>query len=378
MENKSSMKFMQREDAKLDAFQEEMNEFGLTVSRSIAGRYSDDERTFYIDMRTQPEPLKGNKGTVERLKAAGYVVAKTMHEEKNRRFYVFFVVKPDSIPTVGGSELTIDEREEPAEEPRTITKLELKERQAFADFQEEMTPFGLTVICDSTTRWKVAGGTEIGMVTDRLPVKGNKGLIERLEAAGYTVRRFSETARDTGKRFATFNVQKWAVVPAEDDDLQPAMAVEDIVDLDRQNKQNCAALRAIAEAIEPRKEPMMANEKDYRVVTARIKGTGWPVDGHILYLAKLQYDPEYWHLWGWDEEADEAVMETVWQTENEAGMSMYESKDEFVKAWKDHTWEAQGAFTFAADQVEDVMNIEATTDRREAKEADQPAAAPAT
>lgn len=120
----------------------------------------------------------------------------------------------------------------------------------------------------------------------------------------------------------------------------------------------------------------MASEKDYRVVTAKIKGTGWPVDGHVLYLAKWQYDPEYWHLWGWDDEADEAVMETVWQTENEDGMCPYDSKDEFVKAWKEHDWWPDGAFAFTADQVEDVQNFDPL--KGSLSPTDQSATAPAT
>ena len=57
------------------------------------------------------------------------------------------------------------------------------------------------------------------------------------------------------------------------------------------------------------------------IITGKATSTGWPIDGHVLYFSKWDYDRDSWHLYGWDDEDDEAVMLTVWQTENEAGLS---------------------------------------------------------
>lgn len=89
-----------------------------------------------------------------------------------------------------------------------------------------------------------------------------------------------------------------------------------------------------------------------KIVTARIKGTGWPIDGHVLYLSQWDYDRENWHLYGWEDEDDEAVMLTIWQTESEAGMSSYDTLEDFAKAWKAKEWDPQCPFCFDLSLVE--------------------------
>lgn len=45
-------------------------------------------------------------------------------------------------------------------------------------------------------------------------------------------------------------------------------------------------------------------------------------DGHVLWFSQWDYDNrESWHLYGWEDSEDEAVMQTVFQTETEAGSS---------------------------------------------------------
>ena len=88
------------------------------------------------------------------------------------------------------------------------------------------------------------------------------------------------------------------------------------------------------------------------IITGKVTGTGWPIDGHVLYFSKWDYDRDSWHLYGWDDEADEAVMLTVWQTENEAGLSMCDTLEAFTEMWKVKKWEPQGVFALPLDQVE--------------------------
>ena len=53
-----------------------------------------------------------------------------------------------------------------------------------------------------------------------------------------------------------------------------------------------------------------------KVITGKVTGTGWPIDGHVLWFSQWDYDNrESWHLYGWEDSEDEAVMQTVFQTE---------------------------------------------------------------
>jgi hypothetical protein len=89
-----------------------------------------------------------------------------------------------------------------------------------------------------------------------------------------------------------------------------------------------------------------------KIITGKVKGTGWPIDGHVLYLSSWDYDNhESWHLYGWDDADDEAVMLTMHQTETEADLSN-ETLEDFTKTWKAKQWEPQGSFTLPLDQVE--------------------------
>ena len=104
-----------------------------------------------------------------------------------------------------------------------------------------------------------------------------------------------------------------------------------------------------------------------KIITGRVAGTGWPIDGHTLCFSQWDYDPENWHLYGWDDADDEAVMLTVLQTENEAGLSLYDTLEDFTAAWKAKKWEPQGSFVLEPDKVEivEVKQEEQKNDTRE-------------
>ena len=95
-----------------------------------------------------------------------------------------------------------------------------------------------------------------------------------------------------------------------------------------------------------------------RRVKGKVKGTGYPIDGHILYFSQWDYDDHSsYHLSGWDDADDEAMMLTMYQAEDEAGMCCYDTLKEFTEAWKAKEWEAQGAFCLDLDQVEEIEVI---------------------
>lgn len=105
-----------------------------------------------------------------------------------------------------------------------------------------------------------------------------------------------------------------------------------------------------------------------KIVTGKVTGTGWPIDGHVLYFSQWDWDNrESWHLYGWDDADDEAVMLTMWETENEAGLSLYDTLEDFTAAWKAKEWEPQGSFCLDLDKVEvlEVKQEEQQDDTRE-------------
>lgn len=104
-----------------------------------------------------------------------------------------------------------------------------------------------------------------------------------------------------------------------------------------------------------------------KIVTGKVTGTGWPIDGHVLYFSQWDYNKESWSLYGWDDAADEAVMLTVFQTETEAGLCCSDTLEAFTELWKAKKWEPQGAFCLPLNQVEvlEVKQEEEKDDTRE-------------
>lgn len=106
------------------------------------------------------------------------------------------------------------------------------------------------------------------------------------------------------------------------------------------------------------------NIKGYqpKIIEGRIKGTGWPIDGHTIILSLWNYDNyKNWHLYDWGNQSDDAMMRTMFITETEAGMCLYDTLEEFSEHWKE--WEAQGSFCIPVENVEIVKII-----REEVKE----------
>lgn len=105
-----------------------------------------------------------------------------------------------------------------------------------------------------------------------------------------------------------------------------------------------------------------------KVITGKVQGTGYPIDGHVLYLSQWDYDNhEAWHLWGWDDAAAEAVMLTMYQSEKDADISFYDTLKDFEKAWKAKEWEPQCSFCLKLENVEiiEVIQEEEADDTRE-------------
>ena len=93
-----------------------------------------------------------------------------------------------------------------------------------------------------------------------------------------------------------------------------------------------------------------------KIIEGKARETGWPIDGHTLFLSLWDYDNhESWHLYDWPEESERAVMETMYITETEAGMCLSDSLEEFEENWQE--WEPQGSFCIPLSNVEEIKVI---------------------
>ena len=100
-----------------------------------------------------------------------------------------------------------------------------------------------------------------------------------------------------------------------------------------------------------------------KIITGKVKDTGYPIDGHVLYFSQWDYDNrESWHLYGWDEADDEAVMLTMYKNEV-IGTSL----KSFIDKWKAGEWEPAGAFCLPLDKV-DVVEVKQEEEKDDARE----------
>lgn len=96
-----------------------------------------------------------------------------------------------------------------------------------------------------------------------------------------------------------------------------------------------------------------------KIIKGTVKGTGWPIDGRTLYFSLWDYDDHgSWHLCGWNDTDDEAVMETMFITETSANLCVHVNLETFAEEWKAKKWEPQGAFCLPLDKVKVVEVVQ--------------------
>lgn len=94
-----------------------------------------------------------------------------------------------------------------------------------------------------------------------------------------------------------------------------------------------------------------------KLIRGKVKGTGYPIDGQELLFSMWYYDNyESYHLSGWREDDDEAVMQTIYRSEEEAGLCLYNTWEEFTRAWKAGDYEPDCVFCLDLASV-DVLEV---------------------
>lgn len=89
-----------------------------------------------------------------------------------------------------------------------------------------------------------------------------------------------------------------------------------------------------------------------KIIAGRVTGTGYAIDGHVIYFIMWDYDREFWRVYGWDDPDDEAVMQTMYAMEKEDGICKAENLEKFAEAWKAGEWRPREDYAFPLDKVE--------------------------
>lgn len=92
-----------------------------------------------------------------------------------------------------------------------------------------------------------------------------------------------------------------------------------------------------------------------KVVRGTVKNTNTPLDGVTLHLSLWSWDNHSsYHLYGWDNEVDEKVMQAMYQ-EDELYKDIY-TEEEFCELWKAKEYEPDMVYCIDLDKV-DVIEV---------------------
>lgn len=108
-----------------------------------------------------------------------------------------------------------------------------------------------------------------------------------------------------------------------------------------------------------------------KIVAGRVTGTGYAIDGRVLYWVQWDYDKgEFWHLYGWDAADDNAVMETMYaveKEEREKGKIPIVAWVDFARTWKEGKYKPLAEFVvpFNVVEVVEVKQKEMRSEKRD-------------
>lgn len=104
-----------------------------------------------------------------------------------------------------------------------------------------------------------------------------------------------------------------------------------------------------------------------KIIAGKVKDTGYPIDGHVIYFVMWDYDREFWRIYGWDEADDPAVMGTMYHLEKEDGICTSSSFAAFAEKWRARQWVPCDDYAFPLDKVE-VVEVKQEEERNQTRE----------
>lgn len=93
------------------------------------------------------------------------------------------------------------------------------------------------------------------------------------------------------------------------------------------------------------------NAIKYKTHKVKIKNTGYPMDVHEALVLVFEHEPKFYLLCGWKKEDDSIFAESMYKSEMDYGMCIFDNFQEFMEEWNSGTWEPMGAYCLRPDQV---------------------------
>ncbi len=102
VKEKHISRFKAKEQAAMDLFQKEMDQYGLKVSRYNMGLLDSEAPIFGLTIHTESVPIKGRAKLINKLREAGYMIDKEMTLNHSGLWQKsFFVTAYCNIPVEG-------------------------------------------------------------------------------------------------------------------------------------------------------------------------------------------------------------------------------------------------------------------------------------
>ena len=96
------------------------------------------------------------------------------------------------------------------------------------------------------------------------------------------------------------------------------------------------------------------DEKNITVVSAVVKDTGWPIDGHRLAFRDPGEESNDFPLYGWEDPDAEAVKLTIWAWLTETGNTTITTFEEYSEKWDAKQPVTDTLFVLQRENLDDI------------------------
>ena len=95
-------------------------------------------------------------------------------------------------------------------------------------------------------------------------------------------------------------------------------------------------------------------DKNITVVSAVVKDTGWPIDGHRLAFRDPGAETNDWPLYGWEDPDAEAVKLTIWAWLVDTSNTTVSTFEEYSEKWDAKQSVTDALFTLPSENLDDI------------------------